>query len=138
MLRVQPVQCNAPFEPHEGVQAWRKRPVEGPASFRSRGTVPHAAYAAAPSAVVQSTRWDLVTEMNTWPYWHLVLPVLLFVLYFLPTIIALLGHRLTAPIVVVNLILGWTLIGWVVALVVICWPDRANPRRYPRNDLHQR
>jgi hypothetical protein len=76
--------------------------------------------------------------MNTWPHWHLVLPVLLFVLYFLPTIIALLGHRLTAPIVVVNLILGWTLIGWVVVLVVACWPDRANPRRYPRNDLHQR
>ena len=73
--------------------------------------------------------------MNTWPYWHLVLLVLLVVLYFLPTIIALLGRRLTVPLVLVNLFLAWTLIGWVVALLVACWPDRANPRRYPRNDL---
>jgi hypothetical protein len=74
--------------------------------------------------------------MNTWPHWHLVLLVLLFVLYFLPTIIALFRRsRLTVPLVLVNLVLGWTLIGWVVALVVVCWPDRAYPRRYPRNDL---
>jgi hypothetical protein len=38
-------------------------------------------------------------------------------LYFAPTLIALLrGHPNMAPIVVVNFFLGWSLIGWVVAL----------------------
>lgn len=38
--------------------------------------------------------------------------------YFLPTIIAVMrGHRQTVPILLLNLFLGWTLIGWVVALV---------------------
>jgi hypothetical protein len=39
--------------------------------------------------------------------------------YFAPTIIACSrGHKNLAPIVVVNVFLGWTFIGWVVAL---CW-----------------
>lgn len=38
-------------------------------------------------------------------------------LYMLPAITASSrGHRQAAPIFVVNLFLGWTLIGWVVAL----------------------
>ena len=41
-----------------------------------------------------------------------------FVMYFLPSIIALArSKRDTAAIVLLNLFLGWTLIGWVVALV---------------------
>lgn len=37
--------------------------------------------------------------------------------YFLPTIIALKrDHRNMAPIAVINLLLGWSLIGWVIAL----------------------
>jgi hypothetical protein len=41
-----------------------------------------------------------------------------FVIYFLPTIISLLSKKTnTAAIVVLNIFLGWTLIGWVVALV---------------------
>lgn len=37
--------------------------------------------------------------------------------YFAPTAIALLrGHANTASIAVVNLFLGWSLVGWVVAL----------------------
>ena len=39
-------------------------------------------------------------------------------LYFLPTIIAMAGHRRnTFAIFLLNLLLGWTFIGWVVALV---------------------
>ncbi len=39
--------------------------------------------------------------------------------YFLPFIIALLrSHRQTAAIFVLNLFLGWTLVGWVVALAM--------------------
>lgn len=39
-------------------------------------------------------------------------------LYFTPAIIAIVrSHRQTTAIVLLNLFLGWTLIGWVVALV---------------------
>lgn len=38
--------------------------------------------------------------------------------YFIPWIVSLSrGHRNSAAIAVLNLLLGWTLIGWVVALV---------------------
>ncbi len=38
--------------------------------------------------------------------------------YFLPTIIAVAGHRRNAfPIFLLNLLLGWTFVGWVIALV---------------------
>lgn len=41
-----------------------------------------------------------------------------FLLYFVPTILAHgLGHPSSAAIVVVNLLFGWTVIGWIVALV---------------------
>ena len=37
--------------------------------------------------------------------------------YFLPTLIAVLrGHHQTAPILVLNFLLGWTFVGWVAAL----------------------
>ena len=43
-------------------------------------------------------------------------------IYFLPTFLAMIrhkrkGHRNENAIVIVNLFLGWTFIGWVVALV---------------------
>ena len=45
-----------------------------------------------------------------------VLTVLL-AIYFLPTIIAVCqNHRNTASIVVVNFFLGWTMVGWVLAV----------------------
>jgi hypothetical protein len=41
-----------------------------------------------------------------------------FVLYFLPTIIAALkSKRDTVAILLLNLFLGWSVIGWIVALV---------------------
>jgi T4 superinfection immunity protein len=41
-----------------------------------------------------------------------------FVIYFLPTIVALVRHkRNTLPVFLLNLFLGWTLIGWIIALV---------------------
>jgi len=43
---------------------------------------------------------------------------LTFVMYFLPSIVAFArSKRDTAAIVLLNLFLGWTVIGWVVALV---------------------
>jgi hypothetical protein len=41
-----------------------------------------------------------------------------FVMYFLPTIIALIkSKRDTVAILLLNLFLGWSVIGWIVALV---------------------
>ena len=41
-----------------------------------------------------------------------------FLIYFAPTIVALARHkRNTLSIFLLNLFLGWTLIGWIIALV---------------------
>lgn len=43
--------------------------------------------------------------------------VALLLIYFVPTIVALSrGHSSTAAIIVVNVFLGWTFVGWVGAL----------------------
>lgn len=48
----------------------------------------------------------------------LVVVLLLLTFYFLPFLIALMrGRSNTGAILVLNLLLGWTLVGWVVALV---------------------
>ena len=40
------------------------------------------------------------------------------VIYFLPTIVALArGHLSTLAIFLLNLLLGWTLLGWLIALI---------------------
>ena len=45
--------------------------------------------------------------------------------YFLPTMVALArDHRNAVAIFVLNLLLGWTLIGWVAAIVWACAADR--------------
>lgn len=47
--------------------------------------------------------------------------VLSFCVYFLPSIVAQMrGHRQLTAITVLNLFLGWTLLGWVIALVWAC------------------
>jgi hypothetical protein len=48
-----------------------------------------------------------------------LMAVVLAAIYFLPTIVAAIrGMPQTAPIVIINLFLGWTLVGWVVALAM--------------------
>ena len=47
--------------------------------------------------------------------------------YFLPTMVALLrGHHNGFAIFLTNLLLGWTMIGWVIALI---WSVTASERR---------
>lgn len=47
----------------------------------------------------------------------LVALIALLVLYFLPSVIGVSrAHNNTAAIIVINIFLGWTFIGWVVAL----------------------
>lgn len=54
--------------------------------------------------------------------------LLLAAFYFLPTIVAWGRKRMTAPILVINLFLGWTLIAWVVALAMaVSGPNQAKP-----------
>jgi hypothetical protein len=51
------------------------------------------------------------------------------VIYFAPAIVAAMrSHRQTAAIVLLNLFLGWTLVGWVVALV---WAAMNGPQSAP-------
>jgi T4 superinfection immunity protein len=52
--------------------------------------------------------------------------LILAVLYFVPTIIALRrGHRQALSIALLNFFLGWTIVGWVCALV---WSATAKPQ----------
>jgi Superinfection immunity protein len=51
--------------------------------------------------------------------------LIVLVLYFLPSIIAV-ARKVThqGSVIVVNLFLGWTFIGWVVALAMACRTSR--------------
>ncbi len=47
-------------------------------------------------------------------------------LYFLPSMIAIFrGHRNALGLLVLNLFLGWTLVGWVIALVWSLYQEQA-------------
>lgn len=55
--------------------------------------------------------------METWGVWFLFLLILLF-FYFLPAVIA--SNRNTkhgGMIVFINLVFGWTVLGWIAALI---------------------
>ena len=54
-----------------------------------------------------------------------ILIAVFFIVYFLPTICAGKNRNQTA-IFVLNLFLGWTLIGWIVALVWACMDQPKN------------
>jgi hypothetical protein len=56
-------------------------------------------------------------------FWFLAVP-----LYFLPTLIAAARHcQNTGLVFVINLLAGWTAIGWVIALVLSFGPTRNDP-----------
>ena len=58
-----------------------------------------------------------------------VVVLVLFTIYFLPTLITLMRHRHNRlAIFILNLLLGWTLLGWIVAMV---W---AFLRSHPRDE----
>src|SRR5580698_1838338 len=62
--------------------------------------------------------------------WVLLLAIVGF--YFLPTIVA--GrHPNSSAIFVLNLLLGWTFVGWVIALVWAC----TKPSQLSGNQLHE-
>jgi hypothetical protein len=57
-------------------------------------------------------------QMQNLTILELLLIVLIFAIYFLPTLIAFLRqHKNSLAIFLLNLLLGWTVLGWVVSLV---------------------
>lgn len=55
----------------------------------------------------------------------------LFVLYLLPTIIGAARHAPdVGAVAVVNVLLGWTVLGWIVALALACRTRREPPGWY--------
>jgi hypothetical protein len=55
--------------------------------------------------------------------------VIAFLLYFLPAIIGRHKHD-AMGIFIVNLLFGWTVIGWIIALIWACTAEPAHPMRY--------
>ena len=57
-------------------------------------------------------------QMQNFTILELLLVVLIFAFYFLPTLIAFLrNHKNKLAVFLLNLLLGWTVLGWVVSLV---------------------
>lgn len=57
-------------------------------------------------------------QMQNFTVLELLLIVLFFAFYFLPTLIAFLRqHKNKLAIFLLNFLLGWTVLGWVVSLV---------------------
>ena len=57
-------------------------------------------------------------QMQNFTMLELLLVVLIFTFYFLPTLIAFLSnHKNKLAIFLLNLLLGWTILGWVGSLV---------------------
>ena len=55
--------------------------------------------------------------------------IVVLTIYFLPAIVASARlHRQTMAIVVLDLLLGWTLLGWIAALVWACTADTRPPK----------
>lgn len=61
------------------------------------------------------------------PYDYIVrVSVVAFLVYFVPTIIVFSrGHRNEMSIVLLNILLGWTIIGWVASLIWACTGERS-------------
>jgi hypothetical protein len=51
--------------------------------------------------------------------------LIVLVLYFLPSIVAV-ARKVTnqGSVIVINLFLGWTFVGWVIALAMVCRTSR--------------
>lgn len=73
---------------------------------------------------------------DTSPIAGLVLVVGCIAFYFVPTIVAASRHKRSEnAIVATNLLLGWTLIGWIVALI---WALTADPPEAPEPQPRRR
>jgi len=61
---------------------------------------------------------------------------ILCILYFVPAVIAAHRHHpQQGPIIIVDIFLGWTLIGWVVALAWACSSFTIDPLAPPKKSI---
>jgi hypothetical protein len=61
----------------------------------------------------------------------ILLVCFLLAFYFLPAILAdRKGHPRLVPICILNFFLGWTLVGWVIALMWVYVEDQSRPKRF--------
>ena len=51
--------------------------------------------------------------------------IIIAILYFVPTVIALLRRHRTMQVLLVNLFFGWSVIGWIIALIMAFGSDKA-------------
>ncbi len=57
-----------------------------------------------------------------------VLGIVLVVVYFIPAIVAIVGrHRLWLLITLIDLLFGWTVVGWFTALALLAASGRRQP-----------
>jgi len=55
----------------------------------------------------------------------LLIGIIAIPIYFLPSIIAFSTYRRNkVPILLINLLLGWTTVGWIASLIWACIPDK--------------
>lgn len=75
----------------------------------------------------------MIAESSSDPTAGFILIAFAFGAYWAPTIVALAReHHQKGSIAVINAFLGWTLIGWVVALAMACSAVRPVPRQAAR------
>jgi len=68
-----------------------------------------------------------------------ILLLVLLALYFLPAIIASIRHHASSPaIFALNLLLGWTVLGWIIAFVWSLTGDVRPPPPRPWGDRRNR
>ncbi|TGM60090.1 superinfection immunity protein [Leptospira meyeri] len=60
----------------------------------------------------------MLNNLGTWEILFLLSPIWLIGGYMLPTIISLIKKKQSNKLVLINLLLGWTIIGWFYALVL--------------------
>lgn len=57
-----------------------------------------------------------------------VVGIVVFVVYFIPAIVAIVGrHRRWLLITLIDLLFGWTVIGWIIALALLATGRRQQP-----------
>lgn len=54
----------------------------------------------------------------------LILILLVVAAYFLPTLVAWQRKHNVSGVLIVNFLVGWTMIGWIIALVMACGTDK--------------
>ncbi len=104
-----------------------------PTTARPSGTK-RSGYALTTTEIVAQAAFTLVVVLRLWKGWdvtlRVVMPFLATAIYLIPTFFAFeRPHPRRLAVVAVNILLGWTLIGWLTSLAMALKPmeTRADP-----------